>query len=332
MGGSGGGVGGSGGTAGANGGTGGTVGGTGGGGSGGMVGTTPDAGPDVAQAPNDTGCPGACCVASDCPMRMSMVASCEGYQCKYACAPGAKDCGNGRCIPGGADACCGNSECGECKRCTADRCVNSTNGQTGPGCTGECKACNNGVCSDRTGSCGQGATCAISGGAGSAKQADYCQNGQCRTGATNSCAPYGCSNGACASSCPSGSEVRGNQCVKCGGNGEPCCITKGKCNTGYICGDDLSEPGTNPNHRGKCQPCGAVDQYCCGITPNEQIGRCTQSWSYCGMGGAADRLNYGCIPCGGGPTEEQSYICRNSTSTPCKPGYREDQNVGLCVP
>jgi hypothetical protein len=264
-------------------------------------------------------------------MKANQVASCDAtYQCRYSCAPGARDCGQGRCIAGGSGACCGDSDCGDCKRCSNDRCTNTTNGMNGPGCSGECRACNNGSCGDRSGSCGRGASCSLVSGVGSRKAADYCQGGTCQTGDTSSCAPYQCSGTNCASSCPSGTEIRSGKCTPCGGNGEPCCITTSKCKSGYTCADAESGAGSPSSI---CLPCGGSLQFCCPpYSPNDApgYGSC-KGWNYCGMGGAGADSNFGCIPCGGGPTPDDRLVCQNSTPTPCKPGYHEDPNNG-CVP
>jgi hypothetical protein len=262
-------------------------------------------------------------------MKANQIPICDAdtHSCKYICAPTAKDCGGGRCIAGGAGACCGDSECGDCKRCSSDRCANTTNGQNGPGCSGECRACNNGTCGNRSGSCGSGASCSLVSGVGSRKEADTCQGGSCQPGNTDSCAPYGCNNSSCATSCPSWSEIKSGKCTACGGNGQTCCLTlSGKCKGGFTCADAESGAGSPSSI---CLPCGGAGQFCCPpYNPNEAagFGSCN-GWTYCGMGGAGVDSNWGCIPCGGGAGSD--FVCTNGAPTPCKPGYHE--SGGLCV-
>src|SRR5262249_42336786 len=78
--------------------------------------------------------------------------------CVGECPMGQRNC-DGRCVTGGAGSCCNDSDCGACKTCQNNRCVNAPDGQPGQNCTGTCKQCQNGTCGDRPNSRVCGSQC-----------------------------------------------------------------------------------------------------------------------------------------------------------------------------
>jgi hypothetical protein len=103
--------------------------------------------------------------------------ACTNRTCNLSCVDPSRKCGN-RCIPptepcnGGCPAgrvncngicvqgnCCPGQNCGTCSTCTNNRCTPTTDGRTGPNCSGTCQICQGGACVNRPGSKVCGSAC-----------------------------------------------------------------------------------------------------------------------------------------------------------------------------
>jgi hypothetical protein len=243
-----------------------------------------------------------------------------------------RNCG-GTCVEDGADACCDDSDCDPCNSCEANQCTPTANGQPGAGCMGECEECRDGMCADKTGSCGTGATCAGQ----RSKAEDMCVDGECQPGATGDCSPYGCASAtACATSCRAGTcgpscavctlaqVCDGTACRACGGTDQPCCAAS-RCGTGLECSAGACRPncggigeaccanstcsnGALNCVNGRCEDCGGEGQVCCGA---QLTGTCDAVALVC-FGGICERCDRG-GPCCAGRTCPSGMYCLQYT-------------------
>lgn len=197
---------------------------------------------------------GGCCKDPDCPAMPGRVATCDIARrtCQYSCPPDTKACGN-RCIP--MTACCENSDCGRCEKCSAGACVPQTATED---LKNECPdnvTCKTGRCDGR-GGCGnspngsQTVGCRDPGSCNGTAETgpDTCQNGQCQRGQTRQCSKpyYGCANDRCADKCPAARPFdTGSECISCGGPGQRCCpgARETRCRDKSWCCDTVQQKG-----------------------------------------------------------------------------------------
>lgn len=100
-----------------------------------------------------------CCADGDCRPPANQVGRCDtaAHQCRFSCAPDAQDCGGGRCIPRGGNACCSDQGCSGNFACIGNTCSND--------CRSGFKKCGNqcipreSCCTDGRMGCGDCATC-----------------------------------------------------------------------------------------------------------------------------------------------------------------------------
>jgi hypothetical protein len=177
-----------------------------------------------------------CCADPDCMGNFA----CAGNKCSMtACRDGYKMCGT-KCIAQGD--CCTNDDCTErCQKCSAGRCVPQAASEDLKSECSDAATCKTGKCDGKggcgdapngsqTSGCDQGASCSGQ----QARSADSCQGGSCRTGGSQSCGHFGCDGTKCRTKCPAGTLDNGNDCVKCGGDGQDCC-DKGVCGNNLYC-------------------------------------------------------------------------------------------------
>ena len=197
---------------------------------------------------------------------------CSGSACRTTCTGDTIRCGQ-QCVSGN---CCNDGPCGG-HRCVGNTCQTSCSSDSA--CVSG-NRCIGGRCQmpKRNGErCASGSECQSTFCAGSSN-GTVCCNERCN-GANQTC-----NSGSCATTC--------------GGENQACCRGAPFCSSGLSC-DSHSAP--NPGAaQNVCRRCGRAGQLCCGTNPDNSIGTCQQSMTYCGMGGANDVPGgSGCIPCGG---------------------------------
>lgn len=166
------------------------------------------------------------------------------------CPAGQRNCG-GRCIP---DSSCCN---GGVEGCPAAAC------NSGAAVSYRCES---GTCVQDRQDCGA-SSCAAD-----TATVRSCMNGACRS-EPRGCGGLGCAGTACASRCPEGSAFIDNQCVVCGGAGQPCCGTfcpAGTCTSGRCCPPGQLWDGTT------CTSCPANASVCNTSPPMCRI----SSWDF----------------------------------------------------
>jgi hypothetical protein len=209
---------------------------------------------------------------------------CDGDSCSSQCRSGFKEC-NAGCIPD--NQCCGGCSGTLCQDddvferfCNSGTCDTRRSRDcgnfrcSGGSCSSQCKdgfkACN-GNCIAESSCCG---SCS-----GTVCQDDdeyvrFCDNGTCRTRFSSDCAPFGCSNNTCRTSCGGRTVLRDGQCVPCGGREQPCCDSGAECNSPNDgCRNDRAF--FPPPRFRTCAECGFRDQPCCaGNTCKEDFFMC----------------------------------------------------------
>jgi hypothetical protein len=231
-----------------------------------------------------------------CPGTDNGTATCDGSKCAIRCNDGFRACGpsqcvgpaqpcngacptgmllcTGKCVPGGAGACCTDAECGACKTCQNNRCQNTASNQPGPMCDGPCKQCQNGACANKTGTCGPQACTS-----GNIME-QRCMNGACQPALVKDCMGKGCTASGC-NECQTGTKMCSmtvaRNCVggtfqdtDCGTRG---CVNGACCGQGQVncnnrcvqcCENRDCQPNQECNANHACvTACGKLNQPCC---------------------------------------------------------------------